>query len=192
MRPDDKWLEEHAERLRDAAGAAPLLELGCGGGRDTAQLIAMGHRVVAADLRHEAVASCALDVPAALPLQLNLSAPLPFAAGAFPAVLASLCLHYFAWEVTVGIVGEIRRCLRDGGLLLVRLNSTEDIHHGAGSGEPLEVNFFRVGGRTKRFFDRTAVHCLFHDWRIAAVAHKTILRYEKPKAVWEAILYADP
>jgi hypothetical protein len=50
MVDDDRWLEPWLNTVRERAGPAPVLELGCGNGRDTATLAAAGVRVVAVDL----------------------------------------------------------------------------------------------------------------------------------------------
>lgn len=191
MQPDEKWIWDHAGRIHDALEKSTILELGGGEGRDTIQLVNMGCDVVVTDLRHEALLTCAANIPAAMPVQINLSTPLPFPDMSFSVILASLSLHYFPWETTVNIVGEIRRCISDGGLFITRLNSTRDFHHGAGSSNRIEDNFFQVRSRTKRFFDQESIAQLFRDWRVISMEEKVILRYKKPKSIWEVVLYAD-
>lgn len=189
---DDRWMEAWLDRLRAAAAGGPVLELGCDTGGDTAWLDAQGFEVVAGDIALPALRACAAAVPHALLLQLDLRTPLPFADGAFGAVVASLCLHYFDWATTVRAVAEVRRCLAPGGLLLCRLNSTRDVLHGAGSGEEIEHHYWRVHGtyaECKRFFDRDDVARLFGaGWRLDACEERTIHRYAQPKVAWELAL----
>jgi len=46
----------------------------------------------------------------------------------------------------------------------------------------------RVDGRPKRFFDHAAVMRLFGGWQTLQITEKTVLRYRKPKWVWEAMV----
>jgi SAM-dependent methyltransferase len=186
-RAGDQWLERWLPLLRGSSGG-PVLELGCGRGRDTATLAAAGCTVVAADRAFDALRDCGARVPAARRVQLDLGAPpLPFASARFPVVVASLSLHYFAWDVTVALTSEIARCLQPSGALIARVNSTQDVHHGAAAPDEIEPGLKLFEGAPKRFFDRAAVEALLRGWRIDALEHSTIDRYDKPKAVWEAV-----
>ncbi|WP_420476528.1 class I SAM-dependent methyltransferase [Noviherbaspirillum sp. ST9] len=167
-----------------------ILELGCGNGLDTRWLAAQGFAdITATDLSAEALEECARAVPSVRAVCHDVREPLPFADERFDVVIASLCLHYFAWDKTVEIVREIRRCLAPDGLMLCRLNSTRDVHHGAVGHRKIAHHFFDVRGGCKRFFDASEVDTLFADgWQRVSTAELTIDRYEMPKKVWEVIL----
>ena len=170
----------------------PVLELGCGGGRDTATLIAAGHRVVAIDLSPVAAARARERVPSAEIHCQDIRAPFPLETGGTGVVVASLSLHYFAWPETTALVDRVREVLRPDGVLLCRLNSTNDHHFGASGHPEIEKDFYLVDGAPKRFFDRRAVVSLFkRGWRAVSIAEKVIDRYDHPKAVWEAVLERD-
>jgi SAM-dependent methyltransferase len=186
----DPWLDRWLPALREAPAPARVLELGCDTGQDTAWLVAHGFDVVATDLSLEALQACARRVPQASCVQHDLRRPLPFADGAFGAVVASLCLHYFDWATTVAAVGEVRRCLAPGGLLLCRVNSSRDVLHGAGQGVELEPGFYRQDAHyaaTKRFFDAAMLDRLFlaSDWVERHREEHIIHRYAQPKVAWE-------
>jgi hypothetical protein len=108
-------------------------------------------------------------------------------------VLASLSLHYFPWRTTVGLFAEIHRVLRGASLLLLRVNATDDVEHGAGIGEEIEPNYFRSEGtdgryRQKRFFDERAVRdALGARFVIRHLRHDTTDRYGTTKRVWECL-----
>lgn len=193
MKETDRWLDRWLPLIKEKTST--VLELGCNTGRDTARLAEAGLRVVGTDISAEALQECARVVPATsapVLVRHDLREPFPFADGSFDVIVASLCLHYFGWDDTCRIAGEILRCLSPGGLLLCRLNSTRDVHYGATGFQALEPNYYQVDGRyidRKRFFDRAAIDALFGaEWTHVAVEEMTIARYEKPKCVWEVVL----
>ncbi|MDX1650688.1 MAG: methyltransferase domain-containing protein, partial [Myxococcota bacterium] len=63
------WLLRHADRLREAARAGPVLDVACGRGRHVAAVLALGARVMAVDRDREALAA-ARRAAAAAPSRL--------------------------------------------------------------------------------------------------------------------------
>ena len=192
----DPWLERWLALVAERAGTDPVLELGCGTGPDSAVLAGAGLRVVGIELSSDAVTAARVRVPHGAEFHCGdfRDAPFPLPAGdaegSVGVVLASLSLHYFAWDETLALVRRIHGVLRPGGVLLCRLNSVNDIQHGA-SGPPPEGkdSFYLVDGVPKRFFDRAAVERLFADgWRMLHLEELTVHRYEQPKVLWEAVL----
>lgn len=185
---DAAWLDRWLPLLAAHAAGRPVLELGCGGGLDTAHLLAAGHTVVAIDRDPAAITTARRRAPAAHFECQDLQAPWPQIDGGFGAIVASLSLHYFCWDDTVRLVERLHRHLGAGGLLLCRLNSTNDHHHGARGFAAIEPNYFDVRGEPKRFFDRAAIDTLFLPaWRPLNLQEVVIDRYAKPKMVWELI-----
>lgn len=181
----DPWLDRWIPSIRRSANLPDILELGCGEGRDTRTLLAAGFDRLTALDRSEPARHLSEEVRW---LRHDLREPLPFADATYDVVLASLCLHYFAWEQTEAAVREVRRVLRPGGLLLCRVNSVHDVHHGATGFPALGPHFYQVNGRPKRFFDEVDLRRLFVGWPTVSMQELTIARYEQPKAVWEVIL----
>ncbi|MGI5133903.1 MULTISPECIES: class I SAM-dependent methyltransferase [unclassified Streptomyces] len=104
----------------DVAGRR-ILDAGCGSGPLSAALRDRGAAVTGIDASAGmlALARRRLGEDAALHV-VDLSAPLPFADGAFDDVVASLVLHYLEdWGPTLA---EIRRVLRPGGRLIASLD----------------------------------------------------------------------
>lgn len=184
----DQWLERWKGILEHSRNET-VLELGCGGGRDSRFLTGLGLRVIAGDCSPEALELCRTSAPLADVRMIDLREPLPFADGAFSVVVASLCLHFFTWSRTLEIMEDIRRCLKQGGFLLLRVNSTRDIHHGGVGHQEVEPNLFLVNGLLKRFFDREAVERLIGtSWKVHGLEELTVDRYNAPKVLWEAVL----
>ena len=185
----DPWLDPWLPLLKERAGAGRVLEIGCGHGEDTAVLAAAGLKVHAFDLSRAAVAVAKLRVPSAVIECRDIRDDFPEAVRGTGVIVASLSLHYFPWADTVAIVERIRNTLRPGGVLLCRLNSTEDHNFGASGHPVIEPNYFLVDGDPKRFFDAPALDALFGGaWTCLSRKHVLTTKYPKPKAVWELVL----
>ncbi len=185
----DPWLERWLPLITARAGADPVLELGCGTGRDTAALSKAGLDVVALDLSGVSLAAAKLRCPSAQFHCQDLRDPFPLGPESTGVVVSSLSLHYFEWDATLALAERIRGTLRPGGILVCRLNSTADRHFGAEGHPRLSDNFYLVDGAPKRFFDEAAVDALFaRGWRVISKEAGTTLRYVQPKALWEIVL----
>jgi SAM-dependent methyltransferase len=184
---NDPWLEKWLELIQKKSAGGYVLELGCGNGRDTVDLISAGCKVIAMDIAMENLVECAGSASSADNLQVDISKPLPFAKDSASVIIASLSLHYFSWDVTLRIASEIRRCIKNDGFLLARFNSVNDRYHGSSSTLEIEPNFYNVGTGTKRFFDENSVQLFLQGWNIQFLEENVIDRYKKPKYVWETM-----
>jgi SAM-dependent methyltransferase len=184
---DDPWLERWLPLIASKVEGLPILELGCGRGWDTQILASAGHRVVGVDLSASAIGMAVVRVPSGEFHCQDIRAPFPIRATGV--VLASLSLHYLPWPETVAVVGRIKDVLRPSGLLLCRLNSTDDHNFGASGHPEIEPNYYLIDGEPKRFFDRPAIERLFAvGWNVLHVRHELVGRYGPPKALWEIVL----
>ena len=190
MPEPDNWLDRWLEEIVNISAEKSILELGCGEGRDTQLLCEAGLRVVGLDKSKDAIAvalkknlDCCFHID-------DIRSDFPDVGKSYPVIIASLCLHYFEWEETLGIAMKMHASLEDDGLLFVRVNATDDINYGAIGYPEIESNYYHVNGKTKRFFDMDALDRLFPEekWNTLLKEEKTIHRYEKPKAVWELVL----
>lgn len=183
----DPWLEPLLPLVLERMGATPVLELGCGGGRDTAVLAAAGCRVVGVDRSAEAIGKAKARVPSCEFRCQDLRAAFPSPAAGV--VVASLSLHYFTWNETRALAERIRLTLVPGGVLLCRVNSTNDHHYGASGHPEIEPSYYLVDGQPKRFFTRAALVELFSaGWHVCTLEEKVIHRYGHPKSIWETVL----
>lgn len=188
----DPWLDRWLPSILDRARESPVLEIGCGHGDDTATLTGAGLRVIAFDLSSTSVGIAKIRVPSAIIECRDVREPFPEQAHELGVVVASLSLHYFNWAETLILAQRIRNTLRPGGLLLCRLNSTEDKNFGAQGHPEIEPNFYSVDGEPKRFFDEAAVRSMYaDDWNILALEHFTTRKYLKAKSLWEVVLERD-
>ncbi len=103
----------------DVAGL-DVLDLGCGPGVTTAELVGRGAQVTGLD-RSAALVEHARGLSGAEFLVHDLADPLPFASGAFDFIVSGLVLHYLDdWSA---VLAEVHRVLRPGGRLVA------SVHH---------------------------------------------------------------
>lgn len=189
MKDDDRWLERWLPLLRERARDGAVLELGCGDGRDSMFLADAGFNVIGIDRSAAQIERAKRAVPSAGFHCADFREPLPFLAKDFGAIVASLALHYFEWDETEQLLERIRNLLRSRGVLLCRVNSTNDHHHGASGHPALAENYYAVDGERKRFFDRAALDRLFaRGWTTLSIEERSIDRYAQTKVIWEIVL----
>lgn len=176
MNTDSKWLENWSSKIKNKT----VLELGCGDGVDTVVIAKLAEKTFACDLSPPNKRIDGVSM-----MKIDHSKPLPFKENRFDVVVASLCLHYFEWDLSLEIVKELSRILTPRGLLICRLNSKNDINYGATGYPEKEAGLYAVSGRLKRFFSRSDVTKLFSSgWELAGLEELAIDRYDKEKKVW--------
>lgn len=184
----DLWLDRWLPVIKKQAGERELLEIGCGWGLDTVILTNAGLKVFAIDKGD--LSKAQLSVPGARFQQIDLRDFFPTPTKSiYPVILASLSLHYFEWDETVKLIGNIWDALEAEGLLLFRVNSTKDVNYGAIGYPEIGHHFYTVNDRTKRFFDEDDLTNLFdNNWECVSQSAMKINRFGRPKAVWELAL----
>jgi SAM-dependent methyltransferase len=157
------------ERL-ERAGAAEILDLGCGGGQDTLRMARFARRVTGVDFSAQAISMArALSAEAGIPvtfLELDIGGGLPFLDGSFDAVVSNLALHYFDRPTTERVFADVARVLKPGGLLLFHVNAREE-----GEARPEEREItpgLRVApnGQLRRYFSRPDLEELLAGWEV--------------------------
>ena len=187
--PSAPWIDELIASTSHQLNGH-VLEIGCGRGHDTHYLIHRGCTVTSFDLSWYALQNLQRTLPPVHLVNGALPDPLPFRDTTFAYVIAGLSLHYFQWHDTLAIIGEIARVLQPGGVLLFRVNSTEDVAHGAGRGEDIEPNLYLQAGRYKRFFTEEMCRELFDStWKLERLLPRTEHegRFADPKPTWMGI-----
>jgi SAM-dependent methyltransferase len=128
-----------------------VLDLGCGDGAFAAALVAAGARVTGVDVAHEALRRARRRAPGADLRHVREGEALPLGEDAVDVVWAGEVLEH-ATDV-VGLLAEVRRVLRWGGLLLATTP-----FHGRAS---LIALALRPGPALERHFDPRADHLRF-------------------------------
>lgn len=149
------WRGEHAVAdllpWLPGPGAGRILELGCGNGKMVRPLARAGLDVVALDISWHVLGTVAGVAPA-VPRVLADASWLPFADGAFAAVLDIHCTGHLLAPGRVRAAADIARILTPGGVLVTERLAPDDLRTTTGAwveGEPGT----RVveDGRTTRF-----------------------------------------
>lgn len=183
----DAWLERYLPLLREAKG--PALDLGCGLGNATSFLLNHDIETISCDFSCRALDYVRNKFPKTTTILHDMRNKFPFEDGKFGIVVADLSIHYFTWEKTREIMGEINRILRAEGVFLFRVNSVNDLNYGAGEGREIERHYYSIEGDKKRFFDADDIAMLIADeWTVIRKAEDRMDRYGKEKHVWEVVL----
>jgi SAM-dependent methyltransferase len=161
-----------------AAGLGSVLELGAGQGRDTLYLARQGLRVTALDYAPGAVETLSATSRAAGLSDLvsaarhDIREPLPLRDGSVDACYSHML---FSMALTTGelerLVGELRRVLRPGGLVVYTARTTADAHYGAGIARG--DGMYEHGGFIVHFFDRVLIDRLATGFELLDVTSFT-------------------
>ena len=180
----DDWLGKFDDIIMGTQ--KPILDLGCGGGNDTLYLISKGKQVISCDQSPSAINNIRKNFPEVYDAKcFNMLDGLPFEDEAFDVVIADLCLHYFLKSDTEKILNDIRRILTPGGHLILRVNSINDVLHGAGQGPEIEHHVFEMEGKTiKRFFNEEDIRSFFKDFTIEYLKEEIMTRYKLEKRLY--------
>lgn len=180
----DNWLDKFNDLILKTQ--KPILDLGCGSGNDTLYLISKGKDVISCDQSENAIQNIVKNFPEVKEAKcFNMLDGLPFESGSFDVIIADLCLHYFSEADTKAILSEIRRILTPGGHLIFRVNSVNDVNHGAGQGLEIEPHLFELESKEiKRFFDEKDIRFFFQDFEIEFLNEEIMTRYQKPKPLY--------
>jgi len=181
----------------DTHHVSSILDLGCGTGSDSLVLARRGLRVTGMDYSSVAVERAkakAQNQGLSIDFQLgDMARPLPFPDASFGAVMSNVALHSFPDQTTRRIVEEIRRIVRPGGLLLLHVNSTDDMPFRAQHYqrvEEVEPNFYQEAhGQTMHFFSEEYCRDVLRAWIVLELAHQPLQNAEGNifKCVWQCV-----
>lgn len=157
------------------AGVRDLLELGSGQGRDTLLFLASGLRVAALDYAEDGLQQIADKAQAAgaadaiRPMPADVRRPLPLDDASFDACYSHMLFNMaLTTSELEALVGEVKRVVRPGGLVVYTVRNTSDPHYGAGIDRG--DGMFEMGGFIVHFFDRTLIGRLANGFEVLDVA----------------------
>ena len=181
----DDWLVDFDSIISSCN--SPILDLGCGSGNDTLYLINKNKQVISCDQSANAINNIKKNFPEIYDTKcFNMLDGMPFDNNSFELIIADLCLHYFREKDTFELLKEIKRILINGGHLIFRVNSINDINHGAGKGKEIEHHLYETeDSRLKRFFNEEDIRYFFKDFEIEYLHEEIMTRYKLEKRLYK-------
>lgn len=180
----DDWIEKYFKNTT-FPNNCKILDLGCGICNATQFFFDKRCELTCADYSDNAIAFVKSIAPDCKTVLLDLRDYFTFPNLYFDLIIADLSLHYFNWETTLRIFSKIYNILKKDGLFFLRLNSVNDILHGACKGEEIETNYYLNNYQYKRFFDHEAIDALLKESWNYKYEEKEIIRKENRKKLWE-------
>jgi ubiquinone/menaquinone biosynthesis C-methylase UbiE len=178
LNPDGWWAPSFIPYVH-RHGVTTLLDLGCGTGGDSLFLARQGLHVTGIDyslvaLRRARAKARAASLDVAF-RHGDMARPLPFADATFGAVMSNVALHSFGDQPLRQILREVRRVVHPAGLMLLHLNSLDDMPYRARlypRVEELGPHYYREAhGQTMHFFGEEYCRDVLRDWMILELTH---------------------
>lgn len=119
-----------------------VVELGCGNGKTAIALIEMGYRVTGVDFSKSAIDMCS-EIKGDAEFVCSRVDSLPFDDDSFDGALAFHVLEHLDDKELADTVSELRRVVRDGGHILIKAFSRNDMR--SEKGESIDENTFVRG-----------------------------------------------
>ncbi len=183
----DLWLNKYREYIESSK--LTIVDLGCGIGNDTMYIKSCGKEVLSIDYSDEALKIIDQNIKDAETLKMDFEGEWLLKDRSADLIIADLSLHYFDTKTTFKIINDIRNTLVDGGILIVRLNSINDVNYGSDSLNEIEPHYYATMNIKKRFFDKEDINYFFSCFKILICEEKEILSriHDKKKIVWECV-----
>lgn len=163
-----------------------ILELGAGRAYNSLFLIEEGYKnTIISDFSKEVLEILKNENKNIKLLELDIRDKYPFKNNSIDIIIADLSLHYFNDEDMKKIISEIKRVLKQGGLLIGRVNSINDDFHKPEEKYKINEKLFFDNIMYKRFFSKEDIVCMFNEFEIITNEEKNMERYEKPKVIIE-------
>lgn len=159
-----------------------VLDLGCGGGRDSRRFASLGHQVIALDPCPELLAEARRDTPLDLGRRIHYvvgaSPDLPIAGSSCSAIWACASLLHLSRPAMPGALAECHRILTGGGVLWVSVKQ--------GAGERV------CDGRRFTYWEMDPLKRVVQGARFDAMATSERPSLDQPDTTWLSVLAKKP
>lgn len=178
----DNWLNNYKAYFKPGIS---VLDLGCGLGINLPALLGFGASVVAADFSETAIKAIDISFPKETlqTLCFDMKESFPLLEDTFDIIVADLSLHYFGNKDMQHIIGELKRVLKQNGMLIARVHS---INQARPFGKvEIESGFYYCDGCCRKYFTKEEIQTLFSCWALVNLKEKSIYRYGQEKKIFE-------
>ncbi len=173
---EDIWIDEYKDYFN---GSGLCLDLGCGIGQFTKRLMEYGYDVISSD-----ISDIALNKVKEFNKKIvkaDMRKPLQFDDEKFDLVFANLSIHYFSDEETRNLLKEIKRILKDGGLLIGSVNGIQGLQNIKDTAEVLDHHFYLNKGKYIRLFDKKDLKEYLNSFDIIKIEERETIRFNYKK-----------
>jgi SAM-dependent methyltransferase len=173
---EDIWIKDYKEYF---SNHGICLDLGCGIGQYTKELMNYGYKVVSADISDlalEEVKKFNNNI-----VKVDMAETLPFSDNTFDVVFANLSIHFFSDSVTKKLMKEIKRILKPEGLFIGSVNGIQGYEKIKDTAIKLENHYWMNKNRCIRLFDKEDLTNYLSVFKILNIEEKVTIRFEHTK-----------
>lgn len=173
---DDIWIKNYREYFN---GKGKCLDLGCGIGQYSKELMSYGYEVISADISDialEKVKEFNDNV-----VKVDMKEELPFSEKEFDLVFANLSIHYFSDEDTKKLMLEIKRILKEDGLFIGSVNGIQGYEKIKDTAVELEKHYWFNKNKYVRLFDKDDLEKYLDVFDVLNIEEKETVRFNNKK-----------
>lgn len=173
---DDIWIRDYKKYF---SSKGKCLDLGCGIGQYTKELMKYGYEVTSADISDIALKKVKEfndDI-----VKVDMKENLPFPNNTFDLVFANLSIHYFSNEDTKKLINEIKRILKHEGLFIGSVNGIQGYEKIKDTAMELEKHYWFNKNKFVRLFDKEDLNNYLNEFEIINIEEKETVRFEHKK-----------
>lgn len=173
---DDIWIRNYREYF---SGEGKCLDLGCGIGQYTKELMSYGYEVTSADISNialEKVKEFNDNI-----VKVDMKEELPFSENEFDLVFANLSIHYFSDEDTKKLMLEIKRILKEEGLFIGSVNGIQGYEKIKDTAVELEKYYWFNKNKYVRLFDKDDLEKYLDVFDVLNIEEKETVRFNHKK-----------
>lgn len=173
---EDIWIREYKEYFNRKG---KCLDLGCGIGQYSKELMSYGYEVTSSDISDialEKVKEFNSNV-----IKLDMKEKLPFSDNEFDLVFANLSIHYFSDKDTKKLMLEIKRILKKDGLFIGSVNGLEGYEKIKETAIEIEKHYWFNKNKYIRLFDKEDLKKYLSIFNIINIEERETIRFEHKK-----------
>ena len=173
---DDIWIKNYREYF---TGKGKCLDLGCGIGQYSKELMSYGYEVISADISDIALVKVKEFNDNVV--KVDMKEELPFSEKEFDLVFANLSIHYFSDEDTKNLMLEIKRILKEDGLFIGSVNGIQGYEKIKDTAVELEKHYWFNKNKYVRLFDKGDLENYLDVFEILNIEEKETVRFNHKK-----------